>query len=72
MLRIGNLGVIEEIIDRYALDTIVLGIHPEGTGPGSRTDPSVEQYLREHYGPGSRVGPATIWRVRPAPTGDPR
>jgi hypothetical protein len=71
MLRAGNLGVIEEIIDRYALDTIVLGIYPEGTGPGGRRDPGVERYLREHYGPGNRSGPATIWRVRPAPSGRP-
>jgi hypothetical protein len=69
VLRAGNLGAIEQIIDRYALDTIALGIHPEGAGPGSRRDPGTARYLRENYGFGSRVGPATIWRVRPTPSG---
>jgi hypothetical protein len=56
--RAGRLDVVEELIDRHRIDTVVLsGLVPP--------DLPFVPYFQEHYGPGTAAGPALLWPVRP-------
>lgn len=56
--RAGRDDAVEEIIDKYALDTIVLTPRLSG-------DRNLIPYFEKHYGVGERVAEARLWRVRP-------
>lgn len=56
--RAGRADAAEEVIDRYALNTVVLSaLVPQ--------DAQLGEYFSRRYGPGVPAGTARVWRVRP-------
>ncbi len=53
----GDPAAAEPIIDKYAVDTVLVG--------ESKRDREIAGYLEERYGQPERAGAARIWRVRP-------
>jgi hypothetical protein len=64
-----SLEAIEQIVDEYDLDTVVSLRNGERV-PGDdfsnlRYEHAAARFLSKRYGPGTAIGLARFWRVRP-------